>query len=507
MTEPFTGVGLSGLPAELVILIFSYLNPADLANVAQTCKAFAQHSYDESNWQRLVNINSSIPIKTSEPLKSFRELYAAQHPYWFVLKHRIWFSDSPPYGKLLLSRYEPSTGKILAYTVLARRGSDNVQLWEKDRRVIIHSFDPQVSLHLRRPEVKLDIDDSIATTTANEGSSKIHRRQSWRGKERLMDTLDDAGLYASFVLCRTLPEAAITEGTQLWPPLRIPAATRTRNLSGDEFNSLGHRPLALDQISESNFRIRKWAEFTGRQGDPQPAHFTSPNGIAAAIEGVRERLAGRWRAGVDSLSSIRRPEDVTTYATLPASSYTPTAEKPWQGIWCGDYSGHGCEFLLIQQPDIEDERPLPDGMHWLHPWFGGVSRRSSANSTSSYSSAQEQLSSTAGSADANASNTNGVNHEHAEPPCGRLEAIKLTGDPNIPRGEYTFIAPDIGPRGLIRIADEELFRGARVVRSAGHIAHRNFTMGEYRSHHTFVVNANSSSIRSIHALSPHHDFA
>jgi len=62
---------------------------------------------------------------------------------------------------------------------------------------------------------------------------------------------------------------------------------------------------------------------------------------------------------------------------------------------------------------------------------------------------------------------------------GRIEAVKLTGDPNIPRGEYTFIAPDIGPSGLLRVASEEMFKGARIVKSVGHIAARGFRDGEY----------------------------
>ena len=64
---------------------------------------------------------------------------------------------------------------------------------------------------------------------------------------------------------------------------------------------------------------------------------------------------------------------------------------------------------------------------------------------------------------------------------GRIEAVKLTGDINIPRGEYTFIAPDIGPDGLIRVASEEMFKGARIVKSVGHIAARGFRDGKQRA--------------------------
>jgi len=60
---------------------------------------------------------------------------------------------------------------------------------------------------------------------------------------------------------------------------------------------------------------------------------------------------------------------------------------------------------------------------------------------------------------------------------GRVEAIKLTGDPNIPRGECTWYAADIGDAGFLRTADEEPFEGARVVQGWGHVATPNFTNG------------------------------
>lgn len=316
-----------------------------------------------------------------------------------------------------------------------------------------------------------------------------------------METFADAGLYGSFMLCRALPSIAITEATELWPPLRFPTIARTRNVTRDGFRSGGHRPTRLSEVSQHNFRLRKWVEYTGRRRSPNLMSFNSPNGLTAALGLAGPYFAATLSSSTGGGMNIRMPEDITTYATLPEWCYTPTAQKPWQGIWCGDYSGHGCEFLVIQQPDKQDERPLPEGMDWLRQWFRG-GRRDSGSSASSYTSAQEELDyaeaareravaselydqenepteqAVSGVAETSRQTTRQGMTDYKDAPSGRLEAIKLTGDPNIPRGEYTFIAPDIGHGGFVRVADEETFRGARVVRSAGHIAGRGFEEGE-----------------------------
>jgi hypothetical protein len=70
---------------------------------------------------------------------------------------------------------------------------------------------------------------------------------------------------------------------------------------------------------------------------------------------------------------------------------------------------------------------------------------------------------------------------------GRLEAIKLTGDPQIPRGEYTFIAEDIGDEGLMRIANEDQFEGARIVKSKEQLANRSFTNRKFQCFHLALL--------------------
>ncbi|RMY49784.1 hypothetical protein D0865_07289 [Hortaea werneckii] len=557
--QPF----LLALPAELLLHIFSYLAPLDLGSAAQTCHGLLCHAYDDALWQPFVSANLHQPLSSPAPCHTFRDLYLSHHPHWYLPRYRVWFADSQPSGKLLIARYNSAKGSIEAHAVVAQRGHHTLDRWEKDREVIIHSFNPHVSLSLHQPVLKLDVDSPrTSDQPQNNPSDRGYAPPSRYNKEVLMDTFADAGLYSSFMLCRNLPKAAMTEQTRLWPPLRLPAKSRTRNDSGSGFLSAGHRPSRLSEVSQHNFRLRKWVEYTGRRSTPTLLPFNSPNGLSAALglnNGPSSASPGSppafFAAGLPSTErgglSIRMPEDITTYATLPPESYMPRPGKEWQGIWCGDYSGHGCEFLLITQPDDEDARPLPEGMDWLRGWFGeaagdGRQRRESGGSDSegSWVSARESPSQedgdgashssrptvrglwnedprdvaarriaelayraeaeataeeraaallfaqgllqphevldgfTEGEASPSASSSSAAQAtpsssrvvetppdeftDHKDAPSGRLEAIKLTGDPNIPRCEYTFIAPDIGHKGFVRVCDEEMFKGARV---------------------------------------------
>lgn len=136
-------------------------------------------------------------------------------------------------------------------------------------------------------------------------------------------------------------------------------------------------------------------------------------------------------------------EEIYTYSTLDPKLYTPTEEKPWRGIWVGDFSGHGCEFLLINQPD--DETPFDEASVVQRSWETVEEWEKRKKEERLYR--------------------------------GPIEAIKLTGDPNVPRGEYTFIADDISSEGYIRTATGPRFQGARIVKSRGHIASRMFRDG------------------------------
>lgn len=397
---------LTQIPSELINLIFTFLRPFDLAQISATCRSLSKLTDSDLLWQRHVQNNvPGVIVKKPYPCQTFRELYKAHDPHWFLPKYKVWFNDFQFTGKIILTRYDPRRGCIDGYRLVAERPAPTFSHWEGDDQVVVHSFEPKCKLHLDQPLVQLNA-LSLETLMSSSGRTSTATRYNAEIPMRLNERYGD-GVFSNFLMSRHVEDRP---GMDVWPPRTIPGMQRVRAQSQEGFVGVGHKPSKRSEICETTFRIRRWMEMQ----------------------------AGPYVPG------LHLGEEVYTYSTLDPHLYTPTEEKPFRGIWVGDYSGHGCEFLLLHQPD--DEVPFDES----------AIGQEEDETTEEWEERKKE--------------------ERIY--RGKLEAIKLTGDPNIPRGEITFSADDIGRGGFVRRAEDNQFKGARIVRSRGQIANRGFRNGE-----------------------------
>lgn len=422
------------LPAEIIQSVLSFLPPRSLAKLSQTSRTLHAHAQTDLFWAQFVqdSVPNFRPDWSPSPYPTWKELFVSHHPYWFLPRAKIWFSDrgyggNAMTGSLMVARYNPHKARIEGYRLVAEHGPHDFVAWEWRPHVIIHHFNPKVQLWQEDPIVMLQ-----GRPQGHGGS----REETVRHKEAV------GGVQSAIFLTQPIPPLLQESSMSLWPPLTLPATHRVRNESQSLFQDCTLKPPTFDKASDGTFRVRQWLEMRGN----------------------------RW------IPELRIGENVMTFSTLSEELYTPTKEKPWQGIWVGDYSGHGCEFLVVLQHDIV----VSEASRLLQLELQTYKARSILEEPNSHNSTLRPIAAWPSSVQRDIDMDRPRSAEELEDgSCrGRLEAIKLTGDHNVPRGEYTWIADDIGPRGLIRIADEPTFRGARIVRSKGHIAAHEYRNGE-----------------------------
>lgn len=389
------------LPSEITDQILSYLPAQDIACVFMTCRVLARHAINDRLWRHLVNSHLHMPVQDPGIFPSFRALYYALMSVWFIPQHKIWFGDTQHTGSLIIARYDNRRGVIEGYRVLANRGDRRLEMWPSNPEVIIPSFNPTV--HLWLDDAVLGCKGKLGGDSESSSPKAGRIECTWVPEFSMRSSMGWIGLN----LCRkedTSYEKYNGDDWEdsIWPPLNIPCENRCYRAECDQKARAPEYPY---QASEHTFTI-----FRGSIRNPLiPQRF-----------------------------------DETTYATLDESLYTPTEEKPYQGIWVGDYSAHGCEFLLFYQcvPEGPAETQSPE-----QPKDG----------------AERVV------------------------PRGSLKAVKLTGDPNVPRGELSFWADDIGPDGLLRVETEEPFKNARIVKSWGQVAGLGYRDGMLSSLLTYLL--------------------
>ncbi|KAI0861181.1 hypothetical protein F4860DRAFT_180603 [Xylaria cubensis] len=430
--------GFIGLPAELIDTILSYLTPLELVRVSLVCRELFNHATDDVHWRR--HVLSNLPgnkIKSPYPCKTWRELFVAHNQYWFLTKYKLWFCDRSLAGQMVIARYDTRRGCIEGYQLLATRSRDGSEPWVADPTVHIHYFEPNVKLHLDKPILQFDVDslENLMRLSLSSSDSATRPARRFFPEHPMRYSHGSDPRFSTFMLAKPLEIRDLPPHVGdhfpyglVWPPPAIPAAHRVLGHPADIAGGSTHelmtspkwRPFNRSEVSDMTFRIRQWMEL-------------GPPTIGFHIG-----------------------EEIVTYSTIDPALYTPTPERPWRGIWVGDYSIHGCEFLLINQPDV-------DGESYNEPL---VKRESESDEEFRARFLSERVYK------------------------GRLEAIKLTGDPNVPRGEYTFLANDLGEDGFVRIAQGPPFQGARIVKSQGHIANIGFSGDKYIESQLILISHN-----------------
>lgn len=502
-------LSLSTLPSELIDHILAYLGPVDLTSVSLVNRSLYAHAVADHLWQDIVQSNvPGVKLTTSYPCSSFRELYVAHDPRWFLTKYKLWFSDRDLTGKLIIARYDERRGVIEGYQLLATSKPSTTHIpgtpalnTSPDTAVEIHDFAPQLKLHLDKPVLQIranSLENTIRTTarrsldpsdkgiavvslaeppapstsSALNGAGASFNKFSVETPMPLDDRYNDT-MFNTFMLTRALPDSAPSVEQRcdlpfpygnIWPPPAIPATERVSSAhflrDGGDSISQEERPTKRDEISQKSFRIRSWMEMrpaglrgvsmgwlrASLFGGDGSRDFESVGGVFG--QASRPWLTGPFTSHAGSAQGALGAhigDSVTTYSTLDPEVYTPSADMPWKGIWVGDYSTHGCEFLVIKQ---EHDSPFDD--------------------------AAFDATRTGDETDADFAKRRADARRYR----GSLEAVKLTGDPNVPRGECTFFANDLGEDGYVTTIEDDPFMGARVVQSKGHIARTGFTNGE-----------------------------
>jgi hypothetical protein len=306
-----SGSPLLNLPTELLDLVLSCLSPRDLDAVVYSCRHLYIRGTNDRLWQPLVQEN--IPgciLESPSPCSSYRGLYRAHDPHWFVPKMKIWFGDQHLFGRIMITYYNPYLGTIDGYRLVAERAPIIEYTWEHDPDVIIVSFKPNVRLHTDIPLLRLE------PLSPNGNSSPIYSSTSRRYDFEIpmsLSELTDTIAQSTFMLARP---AEAYPNSSMWPPVTIPTSQRVVSLSDDILAGQPH-VSALVQMMTFN------QTFTGAQ---KPRNRNEINEQAFRIRHWMHTVAGHRG----------EPLQISTYATLDPSLYTPTDTRPFRGIWVGD---------------------------------------------------------------------------------------------------------------------------------------------------------------------------
>ncbi|KAF8420515.1 hypothetical protein EV426DRAFT_644436 [Tirmania nivea] len=494
-----SGTGLCSLPNELLLQILTYLPPVSLCSLAKTCSFFSQLTLDDTLWHAFV---AQLRISSPAPYKSFRELYVSLRPHLYLAPH-LWFSTRRIGGSLYVFRYNPQTGNIEGVPLVGLRGwngprsgtgGEGGYISDDDQTLSIATFKrPKVRCFGNDPKVKivcgpdtyydkktgLMVDRATGDTwkSGEEGVVSLGRVKLVPRDPRAETTArpkgvnhissyseDDSDEHEQLDVSQlqlgipTTPRTPVRDNHDrtLWPPSMIPSREYVRlppigkggahSMADWDVNVTSPQELPHAFPRSDSNAIPTYCSSLF----PEPPLTPLDESFAFDHVYVYRSMENSNVWAPPTSCSVFQTVDLFTKVhpslyTRQALSSTIEPEKAntdLGGVWLGDYFTHGPEFLLFQHPRKYNKR---------------------------------------------------------------LEVTKLTGDINVPRGEYTFIVPNIGhdsedgrsnlPSSFVRYAqpatDPKIWSGKPVYKGQGQLAHRGFTRRTWNEMELVVLDSGS----------------
>lgn len=508
-------ISLLDLPSEVIHHICSHATPNCLGRLLSTCQQLRHEVLVDDLWAMRVNSNLPVPLQSPAPMTSWRQLYISFHHFWFLLRHRLWVSNLVYHGGLLVARWNARDTSIDLIEVVGNMGPVTERPYSETNTIQVVTYQPRHALLIERPffKIRAHYPDKIQQWIYQSGLCPLLCGQPGV-RQGVLDYASFAGHRPPAVLHLAEhldyeEKRRVRYGDRIWPQPQVPAPGRVKRCDSR------NRPIdRFCNPSQAAFRYRSAPNFP--------------------------LLAHDMKVSQSEVNRRGEPTSFRTFGTIDPSCYTPTAAKPYQGIWCGDFNGHGMEYLLILQPDEGDlafeldyldilkgrvRKNRVEPTEWdddviLH---GFEDHTPQANPPEAFTPVV-RLPPPAENEDENYSDDgfqklvpgrpleviedfDDVENENLEDPYPalprdvdphnlghhfiaatkpggtksgeRLVAIKLTGDPNVPRGEVSWVAYCLGRAGYLSHCHEPEFRGGKRVVSQGHVAYRGFTNGTF----------------------------
>jgi hypothetical protein len=231
------------------------------------------YSTDDRLWRR--HVQENVPgqqITSPHPYASFRELYSAHDPHWFLPKYKFWFSDAGLPGRIIMTRYNPRDGSIEGFQLICQNVNASFHTWHAPPGPsIVSGFSPSLYLYYQIPTLRLPGRPPHTAAVDAHRSESSSSKQVGKGNgfqsEIVMEPGPLANYKSSFTYARSLSSNDLAACTNprfphnhIWPSPHIASGHRVLGAGLSQPMTLRPQDRARSrrEVCDKAFRVHKW---------------------------------------------------------------------------------------------------------------------------------------------------------------------------------------------------------------------------------------------------------